>query len=51
MGSIAVRVENLGKQYRIGRVKPSYGTTPDYAEVEVILEFEQWVGRGELRPS
>jgi hypothetical protein len=39
------------KNCSIIAVKPSYGVTTDYAEVEVLLEFEQWIGRGELRPS
>ena len=42
MGSIAVRVENLGKQYRIGRRKPSYGTLRDSIADVVSAPFRRW---------
>jgi len=32
-------------------IDPVYGVTPDYAEVHVILQFEQYVGPGDLRPA
>jgi homopolymeric O-antigen transport system ATP-binding protein len=44
MGSIAVRVEDLGKQYRIGRVQPKYGTLRDSIAAVVSAPFRGWRG-------